>query len=655
MNLLLSVQRLPDSIRRLIASDPAVKLRHDQGEPLEAILGSRKWAETWSRHHSESQELRVLRAILMNFASVPFEVEALSKLMERTSAFTGAEIRVAVTKLRRSGIVYAVRKAWGDQLLYLPNDSITLWQPLLLPVTGNSIGEVNEREVSYSAREFRLPLSLELLSVWHEIAINPIAWTTKGTIHRTEVTRLIRKMLLSERELSCLSLAYPQQDRIPPQLALALDLGLHSRVLNKAGNEIRISAKGLSNWLALSLLEADRRLYAHLSDCYGAINPAIHLATVSILTLNVMEWYRDDILNITSGRFEAINDWLELLQSMGWLERGLLHGNSIFRIKQPFSLAVENQPSDKQGTLFVQPDGEILVPPETGLKERWVLSEIAELVTADAVFVYRLTRSSCIEACNAGYSKQSLIDFLEQGTCSPLPESVARMIEDWYAALGKARFSEVLLLRTDNATTAEKLKNDPELAEKLLEQVGDRDFIIEASSYKHVHARLRTIGFPPLEDQRDRMGDQVEIVPDSEVEDADHLGWIYKRNAISMFEADRSLPMAEELFPGLSDIPATWLLKPRTYHLSTRKELLQQAINWKASVQVEQKGSTGLFVPNELRVEGAKWSVIGQWRQKFSDDNIITLNSHAENVEVSADEMEGVMIVLPSLEEIETN
>ncbi|QMV40283.1 helicase-associated domain-containing protein [Cohnella cholangitidis] len=658
MNISLSVQRLPESIRRLILADPTIKPRCDQGDKLEEILRSREWAQAWLRQNGDSSSVKVLRAILIEFAGLPFELESLIKLLERTSSLTGAETRVALTKLRRSGVVFAVRKAWGEQLLYLPSDCVSLWQPLLLPIAGSAIMDIDARDVVNVSGQFRLPLSLELLSVWHQIAREPLLWTSKGTISRTDVTRMTKRMRLSAEEFDCLSLAYPQSENLPPQIAIALDLGLHNGVLRKSGNEIRISDSGLTSWLAYSPMEADRLLYAQLADRYGAVSPALHLTASSIMTLTAMKWYLDEDAAVRDGQERAINDWLELLQALGWLERGAWNGRAVFRIKQPLRTgsAYPTEQDEGQAAIFVQPDGEVLVLPEAGLRERWVLSEIAELVTADTVFVYRITRNSCMEASNAGYSKESLISFLEQASRGQLPEPVARSIEDWYSMLGKVRFAEAMLLRTENAAVAGKLRQDPETAEKLLEQVGDRDFIVDRSSIKFLNERLRKIGYPPL-DQRLRMNiadtHQPELVPGRS--DSEESGWIYRRHVLSVFEADRTLPAAKDLFPGMLDIPAAWITKPRTYHLSTRKELLQRAIDWQAPVQVERDGQTKLFVPVELKEDGGKWSVIGQWRL-FADNGSTGNRIGSEaTIAVGADEIEAVMIVLPDLEDIETN
>jgi hypothetical protein len=83
--------------------------------------------------------------------------------------------------------------------------------------------------------------------------------------------------------------------------------------------------------------------------------------------------------------------------------------------------------------------------------------------------------------------------------------------------------------------------------------------------------------------------------------------------------------------------------------------LLQRAIDWQATVQVERDGQTKLFVPVELKEDGGGWSVIGQWRLSSGNESTENRSGLAATIAVSADEIEEVMIVLPAMEDIETD
>ncbi|TFE31824.1 helicase-associated domain-containing protein [Cohnella luojiensis] len=652
MNLRMSVARLPDSIRELILTERTIKMRYERGEILENILASGEWAQEW-KMRADSSCVAVLNGIVARFAAEPFELDSLIKSFGETSSLTGAEIRIAVARLRRSGIVFAVRKAWGDRLFYLPVDCVPVWQRLMLPVESTPLAEEEMKEIVFPPKPFRLPLSLELLSAWQAVSLQPIEWTTKGALNKVSVNKMTGAMRINEEEIAVLSLSYPHKDQLPAHAALALDLGLYAKVLCKEGNVIRVSDQGLSEWLIFSPEEADSQLHSWVVERYGAANPAHHLAAAAIDSLNEMEWHQVEAIGSRIGHQGAICDWLGLMESFGWVERGICRENAVFR-KKVSHRRRENPIAQGDGAFFVQPDGEIFVPPETELRARWVLAEIAEKVTEDSVFVYRLTRNACSKAMNAGYALKSVQAFLEEGSSLPLPDPVLRSLQDWFLPLGKAAFSEVMLLRTSSPELASILKQDPNTAEKLIEQLGDRDFIVDAASYPFLRLRLQKLGYPPLESKRDATAMKKEE-PDANSQEnmQEDQGWVYRRHVLSVFEPDRAVPSMDELFPGLSSIPASWVSKPRTYHASTSKQLLQRAIEWQASVRLESDGSSRTFIPEELKDDSGEWSVVGHWRGLSARDDEPGIGK--KMAVVHPEEITKLMIWLPLLEELETN
>jgi hypothetical protein len=328
----------------------------------------------------------------------------------------------------------------------------------------------------------------------------------------------------------------------------------------------------------------------------------------------------------------------------------MYRGKGVFRKKEQLNSLFEKV-SDEPEAFFVQPDGEIFVPPDTGLAQRWMLAEIAEKITADNLFVYRLTRNACSKAFNAGHTLESVTAFLERGSGYILPEPCSRALQDWFSPLGKVKFAEVMLLRTESPEVAAILIQDPEMAEKLLEQVGERDFIIESSSFPMVSARLLQIGYPPMEQIRGVSG-RNEVSDAASLDNkSEELGWIYKRHVLSAYEADRTLPNRDELFPGVSNIPTNWISQLRAYHASTRKELIQRAIDWQVSVQIRHNGSVNTFIPKLLEENGSKWQAIGYWK---NPDVIDELRHNHQTAAIQADEITEMMIMLPSLEELES-
>jgi hypothetical protein len=649
MNIESSVQRLPPSIRRLIETEPQVNERIKQGESLEQILRSEDWASAWLQTADETV-VETLRLILVRFAGSAFEPAALSRAAEAQGRFTGAEVTVAAARLRRSGVLFAVRKTWGDRLFYMPADMVPVWQSLLLPVEGEALTERESREVRVDACAFRLPLCLELLIAWFSVYRQPLAFTVKGLLQRPPVARMTADMLITAEELAFLSLTYPGHEQIPAHAALAIDFGICCGVLRKEAGAIQVSESGLRAWLAQPIPAADARLHELAVIRFSSAESGLHLAASAVHSLPAFQWYGEEQIVPICGDRKKVRDWLGLMQSFGWLEKGTYKQTSVFRKTCSFNTPAESE-FEESGLFFVQPDGEIIVPPDVSLADRWMLEQIAERLTIDSLFVYRLTREACVKACNAGYSYQTVTDLLQLGSGEPLPETVVGALQDWFSRLGKVRFAQLTLLRTESSEVAERLLDRPEIAPLLLEQVGEKDFVVDSAAMKQLSAALTKMGYPAAETSRHLLTghDASSVVQPSIESTSAEQGWLYLRHLIDVYEPDQTFPSADDLFPGVSDIPAAWIRQPRPYHASTRKEMIQRAIGWQAPVRIERDGAGHTFIPKAVEEQGSEWRVLGQWHTEQD-----TLPTHRESVVAQPADFAQMMILLPALEEFET-
>ena len=692
MNIMRSVERLPEAIKRLILSDPAVKAGRLTGMELADVLSDPEWAEAWFRRCRDDGQLSVLRGVLRKYGANPFELERIAARAEEEFGMTGAEARVAVAKLRRSGIVFAVRKSWGDRLFYVPDDAVALWQPLLLPADNRPLDPDEAREVVPNAARYRQPLALELLSAWHEIARKPIVRTAKGAPQAAAVDRLTKAMGLEPDDLAGLLPPYPYAELLPPQAMLALDLGLACGVLAERDGAIGARDDVLLGWLALSRLEAERRLRKMVIARYCSVDPAFHLGVSAALALDDGRWHTEGRISEWQSREEA-GRRLAILEAFGWIERGEWRGRTVIRKR------AEPGGDDEPGedAFIVQPDGEILVPPEVGLRTRWTLLDLAEMAQADALCVYRLTKRSCERAHRLGYSLRKALDFLERSSGDPVPEPVYAALNDWFASLGRTELVEALVLRTDGKELADALAEDPEMARMIVERIGDVHFLVDSACGKRIRARLRQVGFPALDaalpapgalpgEGADDIGSSSDAVlaaqgalgganggkraraAESRREEGPaaaagrkgespapegERGWIGAGPILYSFEADREVPGANELFPGLGDIPSSWVTRPRKYHPSTSKELIKRAIEWQTAVRLELNGDIRMFAPRGMSERGASWVAEGRWRP--TEEGSKSVGAESEAAFVRAEDVAGLMIVLPDLEALETD
>ncbi|MBW5444690.1 hypothetical protein GE107_01235 [Cohnella sp. CFH 77786] len=644
MNVRPSVERLPDSVRKLIATDKTVASRIAGGMELPDVLASPAWAAEWAER-AELPLKRIFGGILLRYGAVPFEEEKGEAESLRDGGYTGAERRVALARLRRSGILFAVRKTWGDRLYYVPTDMVPVWQRLILPANAAPLDAADAAEVRVTPAPFRLPLALELLSAWASVRRTGIPLTAKGAMSKSAAAKLASAMRLTAEELAPLGLVYPAHEQQPATAALAVDLGLCVGALRKRGSEIVADESGMTPWLEKTPAEAEAEIHRLVLERYVSADPERHLSASAVAACREGFWHKErDIAGIGVDP-AAAEAWLRMLIAFGWAERGTFRGEGVFRLL----VSLEEDP-DKTGygdaePFLVQPDGEIYVPPGVGLGARWQLEEISERVSADRMFVYRLTKSASERAFAAGWRQEDVVRFLESGGDAPLPEPVSGALSDWFGRLGKTRMTEETLLRTDSAETACRLLEDPETASCLIERLGDRDFIVDRAKVPALEARLAKIGSPAISPKPKSVPQES---PAAGRDGLNEAGWIPCSRVLSFYEPDRTVASADELFPGVGEVPSAWLRKPGLYHASTRQEIIRRAIGWRAALQIGDETGQAVFVPHALHERGDGWEVSGRWRPAGEAAGFAADPSGP--VTLPADRLGALRIVLPEWE-----
>jgi len=665
-----SVAALPDNIRRLVSSHPSVSARLREGEPLHKVLSSPAWAASWAAQ-ADDLALLALKGLLLRYGANAFEAEKGEAEAVAKRDMTGAEWRAAAAFLRRCGVIFAVRKTWGQRLYYIPSDMVPVWQRILMPVRARPLPPESWGEVRRAWDPSRLAFPLEMLCVWSRIRQKPVSLTAKGAIAKPAAARLAQEVRLQPEELAPLGLVYPQREWVTPGVALALDLGLATGVLRMEGKEICASPDGLSPWMGESMTAVNAAFYRLVMERYASADPGLHLAASAVTALETDAWYEDEALAACGIRREAAQNWLRLLAAFGWAERGEWRGRGVFRLMPDLAGLAESEgrfgpsgsgpgedglcgirPEPEDERCIIQPDGEIWVPPQVSLAERWFLEDIAERVTADRMFVYRLTRPSCAGAFARGRSEAEVRKKLEQCAGAPLPEPVSEAIAGWFRSFGRVRLVEnAVLLRAENEETARRLLEDEDLASCLAERIGERDFLVKGAKLGALKKRLAYLGYEAAVTRAGGAAASADAGTEDTSAKPGEAAWIWSADRqLSILRPDDETDSREALFPGISRIPSAWLTRPCDYHPATRRKLMGLAIAWKAAVRVGKGGDGALFVPQSIVTRGERWEAKGYWRKENPAETPDSPGVPAEPAALAAEDAAPLQIVLPALD-----
>lgn len=622
--------------------------------------------------------------ILRRFAGLPFKLERLDEAA--SGRVTGADLRAALPGLLRSGELAAVKKAWGEKLYYIPPERLPLlWEQAepapLLSYDGGSVRLLKEAGPG---------LALDLFRALTWIARNGLPMTSKGTIHQKSVGKLTAYLYLQETDVAGLGLRYPHQEVYPPQLAVVLDLLQALGLLTKERAVWGLEASRLTAWLDLEPEAMEALLFRELLHRYVPDDAVIQHAVYRLAQRDIREgvWYS---LKDLSASLQAMGmiygdvpDWLEpwmgnwvdALSGFGWLDIGKsASGTTLIRWRRKPRLGLpketaeaaslegtaanREEPVRLSGVFFVQPDYEILVPPDVSYRIRWELEACCDNQTMDAMSVYRISKSSVARAAELGRTPGSVLELLKAHSATGVPENVELALEQWGGEMGRILLEEKLLLRCGDGEAAETVAALPALA-GVLERIGPRDFIVNAGEAAKVRKvleeanlslpKLRTAGAPgPEYPKLEEPG--LSAVSDLLSGNSEERAWIYSGQNLHFYDRSDEVPGAEQLFAGLNEIPVMWRNEMRDYHASTARKMMSQAIAWKTKVWLRINGSIKEFIPVALTGE-EKWSVQGRLFSQGNGSGDKEGAGEAEGIltELAPEQWEAMRLILPEMD-----
>lgn len=600
----------------------------------------------------------VLKEFVRQYAAIPVEGERLIRELRKSTSLSGAECQLGVAELAEAGILFSVKKVWGESLFFMPSECFIGWQKVFFPYKPEQLTTLErERLMSGTMRSYCRPFSRQLLSAFAELGRSGLGLTLNGTLPKKTVGKLIQAIDLDDRSLKAFDLKWAHADNYPLQAAFVLEAGTALGLLTAEKGSFKWNEAQLRQWLMLENAEREKQL---MDWCLALLLPAgigsAHLAA-SMTGLQAGEWYSvngiaswlDELQTAaassleTSGQSGAMNmRWHELWQSMGWLELvDCEHANVkevFFRWKSTAPLVAwkQDQASELQSYITVQPNGEMVVEAECPFWIRWELELLAERKSDEQVTVYQLDAASVSRALEQGRTRSSIQSFLVQASGAPdLPATVEALLDAWAKRACRTSFAEVSLLRCDHEEMAAILENDVNLAPLLKQKLGPLDFIVEQGQISEIRRLLQKAGYPArkavqTEASRDENGAASYPMVNTERAHQNVNGqpliegtlfepsfYIYEAVPLHHFELTNHAGK-EKLQSWLQreQVPSMWIKQLRTYHHSTRRELIEQALQWQTPIQLRMKQELRSFVPEKLEHQEEGWAVVGLLRDE---------------------------------------
>lgn len=597
---------------------------------------------------TENQELGfegryTLWLLFRRYAGQPFQWDDLGNLAH--GGFSGADVRIGFASLRKLGLIHGIRKTWGEKLYYIPAHELARLYPSIMA----PLSPILEEQVILT-QQSKLGIEHDLFRVLCWIAKKGIPVTGKGTIPVEVVAKLEAIIQLSRADVDALCLQYRHSDVYPAPVAVVMDLLQALGLIRRESQGWVVSEDTLYAWLSQSTTDWSEALFQQMLLRYIPGDAILQHCAYAMASDNLLhrKWYGVDellgllqeqgLINLTQAQSDInrawIEGWMNLMCGCGWMELG-------YDEKQQFAFRwtrrmekSDDQPTaskrvNSQGLFYVQPDFDVLVPPDVPSLVRWELEMCCEIVVMDTMSIYHITRESLTDALEHGRTLSGFIQFMEQGAASELPSNVLLAIKQWGGEVGRTTLKEATLLRCTDSDVADLLSRHKGL-EGMIEQIGPEAFIVTTENVASVRKALKSLnlspGRPPTSTNAPLLfPDFIRDIPsscatspnlvndereDDEVTRGDEQGWIYSGASLNFYEADHSLPTYEDIFPSYQDIPIMWRTEMRSYHISTARKIVELAYEWQTKIIVRKNNTEATFLPKSL-VRGKDWSIQG--------------------------------------------
>ncbi|CAM3351910.1 helicase-associated domain-containing protein [Marinicrinis lubricantis] len=584
-------------------------------------------------------EQQLLSALWLRFGAHSFTTEqAVSIVIEMSKA----EVVLGMTELRKLGLLFTARKTWGEKIHCIPKDVYIALLPVLLPDVWIGLeAEFPEQDVDEGVLQHAL--DSDIFRLLCAIGMRgELKLTQKGTIHKKELQQLTGALQIEKEKLQPVGLQYVHCESYTEAFAVVLDMALRLGLVQQPFQTIQLNVKRLGPWLHMTADERCQVLFELWEKVAYPKELPLQMGWALLYLLEPNRKYswgqmvNAILTQYPDGTPEAISDQLLNrillpMAALGWF--------GMERTDHDWKVWRRQQEAETEH-FYIQPNGEIIVPPHLSLPIRW---ELELLLEKQHSFSVNITRDSVLRACEHGRTGSEIIEFLKAHSMYPLDPSFEQLLREWTSAYGKAQIEEVVLLRFTDKEDADRWLLMPHAETAVAAKLTQTIFILHRDKLTAAEKQLKEINCLPQ--KKSDAAPVYPTCPSSIVMDADESdtmnteasrGVVYTVQDLLLYPLDTDIPKAQDMYGELRDIPAMWTNGMRKYHESTMKDVFKKAIELGVKVRLRNASAEGkVAAPRELIEQPSYWNV-----RCSSEEGLFTVNPR---------EWEEIQLILPGI------
>ncbi|WP_018133261.1 helicase-associated domain-containing protein [Effusibacillus pohliae] len=380
-----------------------------------------------------------------------FSREDLAAIIKRATGDASDQHQRLVSQLLRDGWLYRLGSQGGKSAYYLPEDLLQTMKEYITEELQKRVEQIESPPVVY--RDDQLAIVRDAMQLIAFINNHDVKITQDGVIYKRQLLLLLDSMEIREDLLNTgWRFGYGRRFHdYPDRFALIYDYCYGRGLIEELEEGLLALTDKVEPWLRQPDKQKLYDMVKFWRLLYRRPIPRLALAVSTIASATRNRWTTKESVNqlispyVNCYYYDSQQQVMEMriyqmLVYLGLLWFGKLpDGRDVMRLSDlGREILLEELPADEpepvladSAPLIVQPNFDVLLPASEAGKLAWELSQFSELVRADMMRIYRLTKASVRRGLQNGWSTDRILGFLDRHSGNLLPRNVKRMIERW--------------------------------------------------------------------------------------------------------------------------------------------------------------------------------------------------------------------------------
>ena len=430
----------------------------------------------------------------------PGQLLSLRSLNQRAGSLDRDTFEKGLLLLQRKGILFRLRKSYGDIGYVMPHDLFQIWHQRLLTQKLATIR--SKKFFAHPVEKEQLHhLDERLFSLLSFIYRNPISLTKNGILPQPISKQLSEKLSVTNEEHFRYFPIQQSNEEEPKTIHFLLQLAKELQLIEN-NNQTLQGNQRIKEWVTMQQPERRRHLEAMVRKSFQSSDLFINHIFHSLFTLPREEWIsiQELVSHLSEQLKRPVNpefytrieqEILIPLSELGSISyTGEPQKEAYVKMRKCAEEEIEQ--------FYVQPNFEVLVPRQCLYSLRLELEQFATLVQQDQLFLYRISQESVMKGLELGKSITEILQFLEQYSAIPLHESMKATLVDWADRFGALQFYDLRILKCKNVEIANHLKETSEFREWIVGQLDSQHVIVRKDKpLEQVIRQLEQVGYFP--------------------------------------------------------------------------------------------------------------------------------------------------------------